>query len=81
MIALLVWHEEGLSLTDLGTRSGRDLSSLSQAVNRLRKRIEKNPDLARALDRVRQNLAEIHIHKSSLTPSQFETLQRGTKAL
>jgi hypothetical protein len=64
MIALLVWHEDGLSLTDLGRRLGRDLSSLSQAVNRLSTRIEKNPALARALDRVRQNLAEIHISQA-----------------
>jgi putative transposase len=64
MIALLVWHEDGLSLTDLGRRLGRDLSSLSQAVSRLRKRIEKNPSLARALDTVRQNLAEIHISQA-----------------
>ena len=61
MIALLVWHEDGLSLTDVGRRLGRDLSSLSQAVNRLRKRMETYPFLARVLDTVGQDLAEIHI--------------------
>jgi hypothetical protein len=33
-----VWYEVHLSFTEFGTRSGRDLSSLSQVVNRLRKR-------------------------------------------
>jgi len=61
MIALLVWHDDRLSLTDLGKRLGRDLSSVSQAVNRLRKRMETNPSLALVLARVRQDLAEIQI--------------------
>jgi DNA-binding MarR family transcriptional regulator len=61
---MLAWHEAGLSLTDLGRRLGRDVSSLSRAVNRLRKRIEKNPSLARAFDRVRQDLAKIHISQA-----------------
>jgi putative transposase len=64
MIALPVWHEDGLSLTDLGRRLGRDLSSLSQAVNRLRKRIEKNPSLARSLGKMRQSLAKTHISQA-----------------
>jgi chromosome segregation and condensation protein ScpB len=64
IIALLVWLEDGLSLTDLGRRLGRDLCSLSQAVNCLRKRIEKNPSLAQALDRIRQDLAKIHISQA-----------------
>jgi hypothetical protein len=51
-------------LTDLGRRLGRDLSSLSQAVNRLRTRMEKNLALAPALDRVRQDLAEMHISQA-----------------
>jgi hypothetical protein len=51
-------------LTDLGRPLGRDLSSLSQAVNRLRIRMEKNPALARALDRVRQDPAEMHMSQT-----------------
>jgi len=64
MIALLVWHEHRLPLTDLGKRSGRDQSNLSQAVTRLRKRMETNPSLAQAFDRVRQDLSRIHISQA-----------------
>jgi len=56
VIALLVWYEDHLSLTDLCTRLGRDLSSLSRAVNRLRKRAETNPRLAAELERAREDL-------------------------
>jgi putative transposase len=59
MIALLVWHEDHLSLTELGTRLGRDLSSLSQAVNRLRKRAETNPRLAAELEKLKEELEQI----------------------
>ncbi|MFH1114300.1 MAG: transposase [Pseudomonadota bacterium] len=56
VIALLVWYEHHLSLTDLCTRLGRDLSSLSRAVNRLRTRAEANPRLAAQLEKVRGDL-------------------------
>ncbi len=61
IIALLVWHEDHLSLTDLSTRLGRDLSSLSQAVNRLRKLAETNPRLAGELERLKEQLGQIPI--------------------
>jgi putative transposase len=60
MIGLLVWYEDHLSLTELGTL-GRDLSSLSQAVNRLRKRAEADPRLAVELERLKEGLAQIPI--------------------
>jgi chromosome segregation and condensation protein ScpB len=56
MIALLVRHEDPLSLTGLSTRLGQDLCSLSQAVNRLRKRAGRNPEVAVELERIRENL-------------------------
>ncbi len=49
-ISLLVWHEEGPSLTGFGKRLGRDLSSLGYAVNRLRKPFGKNASSASAFD-------------------------------
>lgn len=42
MIALLAWYDDHLSLRDVATQPGRDLSSPSQAVNRLRRRLETN---------------------------------------
>jgi putative transposase len=59
MIGLLVWYEDHLSLTELGTLLSRDLSSLSQAVNRLRKRAEADPRLAVELARLKEGLAQI----------------------
>ena len=61
MIALLVWNDDHLSLTDLSTRLGRDLSSLSQAVNRLRTRAQTNPILAGQVERLNEQLAQIPI--------------------
>ncbi len=54
MIALLVWCEDHLSLTELGTRLGRNLCSLSHAENRLRKRAEKNPRMTVELERMKE---------------------------
>jgi putative transposase len=64
VIALLVRHEDRLSLTDLGKRLGRDLSSLSKAVNGLRRPMETNPSAAPAFDKIRQVRAEIHISQA-----------------
>jgi hypothetical protein len=61
MIALLVWHEDHLSLADLCTRLGRDLCSVSQAVNRLRKRAETNACYAAKLERIREDLGQMPI--------------------
>ena len=61
MIALLVWSDDHLSLTDLSTRLGRDLSSLSQAVNRLRMRAETNSLLAGQVERLKEQLGQIPI--------------------
>jgi hypothetical protein len=51
LIALLVWYENRLARTDLSTRLDPDLGSLSQAVNRLRKRARANPSLAAEVER------------------------------
>jgi len=56
--------EERLSLSDLDKQLGRDLSSLSQAVSRLLKRMETNPSPAGAFARVRQDEAEIPISQA-----------------
>lgn len=56
MISLLVWPEDHLSLSDLGTRLGRDRSRLSQAINRLRKRPETNPRIEGKLERLKEEL-------------------------
>lgn len=53
MLALLVWYDDRLSLTDLCTRLGSDLCSLSQTFNRLRTRAEANPCLAAGLESTR----------------------------
>jgi hypothetical protein len=57
IIGLLVWYEDHLSLTELGTRLGRDVSSLSQAVNRLHKRAEADRRLAAELKKLKEGLA------------------------
>jgi chromosomal replication initiation ATPase DnaA len=61
VIALLVWYEDHLSLTDPCTRFSRDLTSLSQAVNRLRTRAETNLRPAAELDRMKENPAQMRI--------------------
>ena len=61
MIALLVWNDDHLSLTGLTTQLGRDLSSLSQAVNRLRTRAQTNPVLAGQVERLKDHLGQIPI--------------------
>jgi hypothetical protein len=54
MIGLLVWYEDHPFLTVLGTQLGRDSSSLSEAVNRLRKRAEADPLLAVELEKLKR---------------------------
>ena len=61
MIALLVWYEDHLAPTYLCTSLGRDLGSLIQPTNRLRRRAETNPCLAAELERTRKGPAQIHI--------------------
>lgn len=61
MIALLVWHEDHLSLTDPGKRLGRGLSSPNKAVNGLCKRADTNPHLVGEPDRLKQELEQIAI--------------------
>ena len=65
MVPLLVWYEDHLSLTDLGIRLGCDLYSLCQAVNRLRKRADRNPRLAGELQRLNPIVALI-LHSISV---------------
>jgi len=48
-------QEQPSPYTDAGKGLGRDLAGLSQAVNRLLKRMETNPSPARFLDTVRQD--------------------------
>ncbi len=55
------WNADQLYLTDLCTRLGRDLSSLSQAANRLRKPADRNSPLAAELERTREDLAQIQM--------------------
>ena len=64
MIALLVRYEDHLSLTDPGARPGHDLSSLSHAVNRLRKRAETNPRPADQLERLKEDVRQIPISQA-----------------
>ena len=61
VIALLVWYEDHLALIDLSKRLGRDLSNLSQAVNRLRKGAETSPRPATELMRIRGDPAQMQI--------------------
>jgi hypothetical protein len=59
VIALLVLYEDHFAVADLSKRLGRDLSSLSQAVNRLRKGSETSPRPATELMRIREDLAQM----------------------
>ena len=84
MMALVVRHEDHLSLTELGTRLGRDLSGLSQAVNRLRKRAQTNPRLAGKIERLKQQLGQIPICQApsrTLEIHTYEELRRRVPRL
>jgi putative transposase len=54
--ALLVQESFGLKLTELGNFLKRDLATLSQAANRLRRRAEKDKVLWSQIEKIRQNL-------------------------
>jgi len=57
-------QEQPSPYTDAGKGLGRDLAGLSQAVNRLLKRMETNPSPACARARVRPDPAEIPISQA-----------------
>jgi hypothetical protein len=58
MAAWLIRENECLSLTELGRRTKRDISSLSQGINRLLKRAAQDNALAERMGRIRSDLAE-----------------------
>ena len=57
--ALLIQEQEGITLTELGRYLNRDLSSLSQSANRLRKRIVNDKKAERRIDFARKSLKRI----------------------
>ncbi len=61
MVSLPSWYAEDLSLTGVGTRLEGDLSNLNEVVNGLRKRVEKNPRSAAELEKIGEELTQIHI--------------------
>lgn len=54
--ALLVQNCDSLTLTALGQHLGRDLSSLSQAANRLRRRLKKDSGLRKKVAGIRKSI-------------------------
>ncbi len=57
--AYLVQENECLSLTDLGTILGRDLSALSRASSRIRGRLKEDPELEKKVATIKKQIEQI----------------------
>ena len=58
MAALIVLETQGLTLTDLATHLGRELSGLSQAAGRLHQRKIREPGTGERLERIRKDICK-----------------------